>query len=442
MSADEVHLVLSNVLEASELYQLRRIYLPNGKIGGKPQWLDPIRVPTAADAKCEVCGKPMAFVVQIYAPNQKFPESAFHRYLYVFVCRNGECSQPNKSANLKVLRSQLPRKNSFFGFDKPLDPNLDGEIEDPFHDPEKFAHLCNTCGLKATSKCAKCSQVRGLSSFVFGVLQTWYCSRDHQIIDWTSGHRQKCGKTVEERAEELQTDDPKMFAVSELSTVPPENSFLFREYGIKTAVDYGSNVLANEEFESDDEIEDEEANESKDFEQKQHEELKKLVAEMQIKNQNEDIKDADLLESLDERVDHAYKRFCCLNQRRPSQLIRYALGAQPLSATDYSPVPSLHDNLTNPKLMVPNCERCGSKRVFELQLMPHLLTLMEVDAPGASVDWATVFIYTCERSCDLNNAGFTFEFAWKQDFVVADNEANEPISKKDEQDLDACAVDS
>lgn len=41
----------------------------------------------------QVCDKSMSFVTQIYSVSPNDPEHAFHRYLYVFVCRNGECSQ-------------------------------------------------------------------------------------------------------------------------------------------------------------------------------------------------------------------------------------------------------------------------------------------------------------------------------------------------------------
>jgi hypothetical protein len=57
---------------------------------------------------------------------------------------------------------------------------------------------------------------------------------------------------------------------------------------------------------------------------------------------------------------------------------------------------------------------------------------MEVDALGASIDWATVFVYTCSKSCDTEKGGFVEEFLWKQDFrvVVEDQEEEEEEEKK------------
>lgn len=60
-----------------------------GKVGGVPVWLDPRpgAVPGADKLACPVagCGKPMLFLVQMYAPLDEV-EAAFHRTLYVFAC--------------------------------------------------------------------------------------------------------------------------------------------------------------------------------------------------------------------------------------------------------------------------------------------------------------------------------------------------------------------
>lgn len=50
--------------------------------------------------------------------------------------------------------------------------------------------------------------------------------------------------------------------------------------------------------------------------------------------------------------------------------------------------------------------------------MPHLISLMEVDAVGASIDWATVCVYTCSASCSTIEKGFAHEFLTKHDFSV------------------------
>eukprot|EP00968_Pinguiococcus_pyrenoidosus_P027123 scaffold7354_cov199-Pinguiococcus_pyrenoidosus.AAC.2 len=59
-----------------------------GLAGGKPVWLNPHAPPTAALLTCGICKEPLCFLLQVYAPLDDV-ETAFHRALYVFCCRNG-----------------------------------------------------------------------------------------------------------------------------------------------------------------------------------------------------------------------------------------------------------------------------------------------------------------------------------------------------------------
>eukprot|EP00928_Gymnodinium_smaydae_P062941 TRINITY_DN46662_c0_g1_i1.p1 TRINITY_DN46662_c0_g1~~TRINITY_DN46662_c0_g1_i1.p1 ORF type:complete len:471 (-),score=98.48 TRINITY_DN46662_c0_g1_i1:73-1413(-) len=84
-------------------------------------------------------------------------------------------------------------------------------------------------------------------------------------------------------------------------------------------------------------------------------------------------------------------------ERSPSQVARYAWGGSPLWL---APPP---EALAPGKRGPPCCSRCGAGRVFELQLLPTLLTQMRDWCPdfalGARMDWGTVVVYTCERDC-------------------------------------------
>ena len=78
-------------------------------------------------------------------------------------------------------RCQLPQKNPYYPED------VDSVVDDKYFDascsysPLHYGnHLCSVCGIKATSKCAKCN--------------TYYCSRDHQVAAWKNGHKESCGK--------------------------------------------------------------------------------------------------------------------------------------------------------------------------------------------------------------------------------------------------------
>uniref|UniRef100_A0A915MDM3 Programmed cell death protein 2 C-terminal domain-containing protein n=1 Tax=Meloidogyne javanica TaxID=6303 RepID=A0A915MDM3_MELJA len=228
---------IATELGPDDLYKLERQYLPLGKVGGFPAWLNPVTIPQSEDLECLVCRSPMAFLLQIYCTNSSEPSHAFHRVLYLFACRKG-CADPNDSSNFSVFRCQLPRDNQFYSFDGPTPlPSTSSASFDPFFNSETFPKLC---------------------------------------VDWQTGHREECG--------------------------------------------------------------------------------------------------AD-------------------NKKESKQILRYQRGGHFILATDFSSSPNL----------IPNCELCGGPRQFEFQLMPYLLSLIDIDSVGGqSLDWATLLIFTCKNSCQIN----------------------------------------
>jgi pre-rRNA-processing protein TSR4 len=109
------------------------------------------------------------------------------------------------------------------------------------------------------------------------------------------------------------------------------------------------------------------------------------------------------------KSDAVFDRFQRRVRQNPQQILRYQRGGVPLWAT-------INDGGARHQT-VPDCELCGAPRQFELQLMPHLVALIDVDVAGAkSVDWATVAVFTCSASCTIPDYGYAREFAIKQDF--------------------------
>ncbi|NWW76913.1 PDD2L protein, partial [Climacteris rufus] len=73
----------------------------------------------------------------------------------------------------------------------------------------------------------------------------------------------------------------------------------------------------------------------------------------------------------------------------PEQILRYSWGGQPLFIT--CPPANINQG-------IPACSNCGSSRVFEFQLMPTLVSMLQSDS-DLSVEFGTAVVYTCERSC-------------------------------------------
>jgi len=77
-------------------------------------------------------------------------------------------------------------------------------------------------------------------------------------------------------------------------------------------------------------------------------------------------------------------------QKNPGQVLRYCRGSteppllfQPLDAKDLSP-----------------CKECGEPSVFELQLLPTLVSVLEAEhVEGTVVEFGTLLLYSCAASC-------------------------------------------
>ncbi|XP_066248550.1 programmed cell death protein 2 [Euwallacea similis] len=275
------------LLEKCPSSKLQSSFFPS-KVGGKPAWLSLDPLPSYSDLSCAQCKKVTIFLCQVYAPFEHTPceqlqrDENFHRTLFVFVCRNSACSSPD----IKVFRSALARTNDFYPFS-------------PVEDAVSLVDVCNLCGISAHQRCGQCKKVI-------------YCCKEHQVIDWKSGHKQQC----------------KLGVNSESS-----GEFLFPEW-----------ELLND-FESKEEDHKDEA----------------IVKDINI-GSLADVSESDLEPFASKTRDKTFSKFKEKTANDPYQVIRYERGGQPLLIAE-NPIPS----------HIPNCEYCGCTRIFEFQIMPQML---------------------------------------------------------------------
>ncbi|XP_058281532.1 programmed cell death protein 2-like isoform X2 [Hylobates moloch] len=71
------------------------------------------------------------------------------------------------------------------------------------------------------------------------------------------------------------------------------------------------------------------------------------------------------------------------------QILRYSWSGEPLFLT--CPTSEVTE--------LPACSQCGGKRIFEFQLMPALVSMLKSANLGLSVEFGTILVYTCEKSC-------------------------------------------
>lgn len=345
--------VLLGFLEEEDSWRLLSPQFPS-KVGGKPAWLSQRGVPCLPEVECEKCHLPMAFLLQVYAPLCD-QDQCFHRTLFLFCCKTPECYSQNDNRCMKVFRSQMPRKNDFYSYDPPSE---DEPPSDPFEDqnvlPVSGVKLCWVCGCPGNKSCSRCHSVT-------------YCGKHHQTIHWKHSHKRECCSKESPGV----TVSPFLFPQFELVTEPEDLEKNPKETkNIET-----ENLQGN-------------ANDVS---------LAESLAEV-------DLEDMAMHETEETKV---FQRFKKRIAPEPHQVLRYCRGGLPLWVSAQH-IPSDE--------AIPPCV-CGSKRIFEFQVMPQLLNSLGVDSTGASIDWGTVTIFTCSLSCNCDNH-YSEEFVWKQDFTA------------------------
>ncbi|KAM7173894.1 programmed cell death protein 2 isoform 2-T2 [Macrochelys suwanniensis] len=351
-------------VEEAAPWRLRSAQFPS-KVGGRPAWLGESGLPGPAELRCGRCGRPCAFLLQLYAPLPGRPD-AFHRGLFLFCCRGPACYRPGAPGPLRVFRNQLPRKNDTYSYDPPPDtPPPEG------HPPVSLqlqcgAHLCRVCGCLGPKACSRCHRAH-------------YCSKDHQTVDWKLGHKLSCAQSAQ------------------LDTAIPDHKFLFPEYEI---------VIEPEEMETPGDSQTD-ADTHKDLEK--HKELEAAGGA----SEGFESLDEEVLEAMakhETQEDKIFQKFKNQMAAEPEQILRYCRGGEGPIWISGENIPQMKD--------IPNCS-CGAQRMFEFQVMPQLLNHLKVDSLGESIDWGTLVVYTCAENCNQAN-GYMEEFIWKQD-ITADS---------------------
>ncbi|XP_076247235.1 zinc finger protein RP-8 [Calliopsis andreniformis] len=337
--------------EKCESWRLESRFFPS-KVGGKPAWLNLKNIPGEKDLLCEYCKEPCIFLCQIYAPYED-GEAAFHRTIYVFVCRKPECYKLNENGNIKVFRSQLPRTNEFYPSEPPVEENdWRSDIN-----VDQWTKTCHVCGIFAPNHCSKCKFVN-------------YCCRAHQIYDWKHGHKESCATGQ--------------------GTIK-NNDILFPEYEI---------VIEAEETK--------EENDANDSDLEEKEEIKKYEKMIEKGEagtfQNEDVQ-KELLSMANQKEDEVFCEFRLTSDKYPDQILRYNRGGK-----------VLYISAENKVGEIPTCSDCNGERQFEFQIMPQLLNFLNFENALKCIDWGILAIFTCTKSCDPKN-GYSMEYVWKQDIV-------------------------
>ncbi|KTW27531.1 uncharacterized protein T551_03030 [Pneumocystis jirovecii RU7] len=111
--------------------------------------------------------------------------------------------------------------------------------------------------------------------------------------------------------------------------------------------------------------------------------------------------------------DKTFLRFQKRLSRAPTQVLRYIRTESNNTKNNDILWISLNGQLNSSEIA--ECP-CGEKRTIEFQIMPTLLSFLNIDhSEKYSLDWGILNIYTCEKSCMLANNDVCEELLWRQE---------------------------
>ena len=367
--------------EKVDNWELHRAYF-RSKAGGFPAWLNPDQTPKVI---CPFCQQPMMLLLQAYA--EKEPDHAYHRTVYVFTCRNGECHKVSIESEdsttklpYKVLRCQLPRVNNYYESNPSENYEQDKKVM-VRADKKLATNFCFNCGQAAGGRCVACGSVA-------------YCGKPCQTIHWKTGHKKVC-KTIKKKP------------AGNFIYPTKKSSWSFDEYEIAI-----------------------EPEPSKDEEEKNiQEENEKILKE--IGENGDDLSDTELdaaASSSKLKVDKVFEKFKKRINRDPEQVLRYIQDdVRKCSAGALHISDSGKQQAEN--LKIPFCELCKSERVLEFQIMPQILCHLNADKnpiknrslhdtfqdrinlanSNFGVDFGVLNVFTCKASCKIDKNGYAEE---------------------------------
>lgn len=137
---------------------------------------------------------------------------------------------------------------------------------------------------------------------------------------------------------------------------------------------------------------------------------------------------AELKDTFESELDKAFMKFSMRLEHNPEQVLRYEYRGTPLLYNYADQVGKrLHTEHSAGHVTTtgggnfPPCEYCGSGRVFEMQLAPHAISVLEEGRPGvglgegdAGMEWGTIILGVCSKDCGPETVG---QVGWREEWA-------------------------
>ncbi|KAI9929232.1 hypothetical protein ASPWEDRAFT_104941 [Aspergillus wentii DTO 134E9] len=386
-------------------------------LGGWPAWLDDATPPPGEFANCKVCNRPMLLLLELNGDlPEHFPND--ERRLYIFGCSRKACNR--KPGSIRALRAtrkfkiEQPRKTKEA---EPEKANEDKKEEPATEAPKQdlgaslFGGASLTGSMSANpnpfSSNSSPAQANNINPFAAPATGPSQLS-PKPATPAPSTLAESFADKVKISTPAPTTKAPE--AAGPSAPWPPQSAF---------PEPYPNYYL------------------DADYEAISRPSTPTIPENVTIEKPDEDDgkAGADLKDTFESEVDKAFIRFSTRLGHNPEQILRYEFRGTPLLSSYTDAVgKKLHDSqgpgaghvttIPNGASRIPRCEYCGSERVFELQLVPHAIALLEEGREGVGLgpnddgmEWGTIILGVCSKDCgpeEVNVVGWREEWAGVQ----------------------------
>ena len=362
-------------------------------LGGRATWLDAKSKPPAWLGRCKVCNGFLTSLLQLNGElPAHYPED--ERRLHVFGCRRRTCAR--KLGSIRAIREVRRHKASQ---EKNTNGTSERKEENAVPEQEPIKDLGSSLfGVNSTQQ--------GASSNPFAVpssARSTTTSNPFAPLPSTSTLAAKSPQPpVESFASKLQISDTPKHASQrppadieswpEDAALPPAYTHLYLDADYETLAPQQAPLGAT--------------NISSASNAQYAEEDTALSSAL----------DKDTFEST---LDKSFFKFSDRLAQNAEQVLRYEFKGQPLLYSGSDDVAKkfglLAGKQTGKAAGMPRCENCGSKRVFECQLVPGAIIALEEDDMNVEdgIEWGTIILGVCERGC----AGEVGEVVFREEWV-------------------------
>ncbi|RJE23464.1 PDCD2_C domain protein [Aspergillus sclerotialis] len=389
-------------------------------LGGLPTWLDASTPPPGDFANCKVCNRPMHLLLELHGDlPEHFPDD--ERRLYIFGCCRKTCNR--KQGSIRALRAtrkikvEQPEKSKTEETEKKEEEK---KPEAPKQDLGASLFGAGSLTGSVSGNANPFSSSSGSSSAQpnpFATPATPASSPSQQKSTSKQPEPQTVSTLTESFADKVRISStpkiPPPEAAGPPTPWPPQSAFP-KPY---------PHLYLDAEYETLSRPSTPTIPENVTFEP---------VEVDNAAGSSSAAASADLKDAFESELDKAFQRFSSRLSQNPEQVLRYEFGGSPLLYTYTDEVgKKLHDP-KNPDAKVnilpsggsriASCEYCGSERVFELQLVPHAISVLEEGREGVGLgpkddpgmEWGTIILGVCGRDCAPTQIGVV---GWREEWV-------------------------